>query len=150
MNDLNSMIFRFPNVIGPNLTHGVIYDFYHKLLNNHKELPILGDGTQTKQYIYVEDLIDAIIYMTIDKKFSGLNIYNIGASGETSVTEIADIVCDVLGYKNVKYKYSGGKIGWKGDVAKFKYDITKITQKGWHAKYTSSEAVTKTVESLKG
>jgi len=149
MNDLNSMIFRFPNVIGPNLTHGVIYDFYHKLLYNPYELAILGDGTQTKQYIYVTDLIDAIIYMTIDNNFNGLNIYNIGAIGETSVKEIADIVCDVLEYKNVKYKYSGGKIGWKGDVAKFKYDITKITKMGWHAKYTSTEAVVKTVQSLK-
>ena len=64
MNDLNTMVFRFPNVIGPNLTHGVIFDFVKKLKNNPNELEILGDGTQTKPYIYVLDLIDCIMYMT--------------------------------------------------------------------------------------
>lgn len=148
MNDLNAMIFRFPNVIGPSLTHGVIFDFYNKLKINNKELEILGDGTQTKQYIYVDDLVDCIIKMTVDNDFKRINIYNIGVETSTSVKEIADIVCDVLGYKDVLYKYTGGNIGWKGDVAKFKYDISKIKKKGWEAKYNSNEAVVETVKSF--
>ena len=68
MNDLNTVIFRFPNVIGPNLTHGVIYDFVRKLQNNPNELEILGDGHQTKPYLYVLDLVDAILQFTLDMK----------------------------------------------------------------------------------
>ena len=148
MNDFNTMIFRFPNVIGPNLTHGVIHDFTKKLLNNPNELEILGDGTQTKPYIYVLDLIDCIMMMTKEIK-KGVNIYNVGVETATSVTRIADIVCEELGYKNVVYKYTGGNVGWKGDVPKFQYDLTKIHSVGWNAKYTSDEAVRETVKSLK-
>lgn len=148
MNDFNTMIFRFPNVIGPGLTHGVIYDFSKKLANNPNELEILGDGTQTKPYIYVFDLIDCIMLMTKDIK-KGVQIYNIGVEDRVSVTRIADIVCDELGYKNVKYNYTGGNIGWKGDVPKFQYDLTKIHSTGWKAKHTSDKAVRETVKSLK-
>lgn len=148
MNDFNTMIFRFPNVIGPNLTHGVIYDFYKKLLSNPNELEILGDGTQTKPYIYVLDLIDCIMLMT--KNISkGVQIYNVGVESATSVTKIADIVCEELGYQNVKYNYTGGNVGWKGDVPKFQYDLTKIHNFGWMAKHTSDEAVRETVKNIK-
>ena len=127
MNDLNTVIFRFPNVIGPNLTHGVIYDFVRKLQNNPNELEILGDGHQTKPYLYVLDLVDAILQFTLDKEMKqGVEIYNAGVETATSVTTIANIVCEVLGYNNVKYNYAGGIGGWKGDVPKFQYDLTKI------------------------
>lgn len=148
MNELNTIIFRFPNVIGPDLTHGVIYDFVNKLNNNPLELEILGDGTQTKPYIYVTDLIDCIIQMT-KKIEKGVEIYNVGVETATNVTKIANIVCETLGYKNIKYKYTGGNVGWKGDVPKFQYDLTKIHNAGWSAKYTSDEAVKETVKSLK-
>ena len=148
MNDFNTMIFRFPNVIGPNLTHGVIYDFVKKLQKNPNELEILGDGTQTKPYIYVLDLIDCIMFMTKDIS-KGVSIYNVGVETATSVTRIADIVCEVLGYENVKYNYTGGNVGWKGDVPKFQYDLTKIHNAGWSATHTSDEAVRETVMYIK-
>ena len=150
MNDFNTMIFRFPNVIGPNLTHGVIYDFVRKLQNNPNELEILGDGTQTKPYVYVLDLVDAIVKMTLDTEIKkGVEIYNVGVETATSVTRIADIVCEVLGYKDVKYNYTGGNVGWKGDVPKFQYDLTKIHSTGWTASHTSDEAVRETVKYIK-
>ncbi len=147
MNDFNTVIFRFPNVIGPNLTHGVIYDFTKKLKNNPKSLEILGDGTQTKPYIYVLDLVDGIIKFTLDKEMKkGIEIYNVGVESATSVTTIANIVCEVLGYHDVVYNYTGGNVGWKGDVPKFQYDLTKIHDAGWTASHTSDEAVRETVK----
>lgn len=150
MNDLNTVMFRFPNVIGPNLTHGVIYDFVRKLQQNPNELEILGDGTQTKPYLYVIDLVEAIIKFTleIDMK-KGIEIYNAGVESTTSVTTIANIVCEELGYENVKYNYTGGNIGWKGDVPKFQYDLTKIHNAGWTANHTSDESVRDTVRYIK-
>lgn len=150
MNDLNTVVFRFPNVIGPNLTHGVIYDFVNKLQNNPNELEILGDGTQTKPYLYVIDLVEAITMFTLDIEMKkGVQVYNAGVETATSVTTIADIVCEELGYENVKYNYTGGNIGWKGDVPKFQYDLTKIHNMGWKAKHTSDESVRDTVKFIK-
>lgn len=148
MNEMNVVIFRFPNVIGPNLTHGVIYDFTKKLEANPHKLVILGDGTQSKPYIYVEDLVEVILKMTRVIE-PGVEIYNIGVEGSTSVTKIADIVCEELGLENVEYEYTGGNVGWKGDVPKFQYDLSKIHNQGWKAKYDSDESVKETVRYIK-
>ena len=145
MNNYKTLIFRFPNVIGPRLTHGVIFDFIKKLRNNPNELEILGDGNQTKPYMYVYDLVDAIIKFK-DRVGDGVTIYNIGVNSHTSVTKIADIICDKMGLKDVKYNYTGGTGGWKGDVPKFSYNLDKIHSAGWKAKYTSDKAVEATVE----
>lgn len=148
MNDYNTVVFRFPNVIGPHLTHGVIHDFTKKLYDNPKKLEILGDGRQTKPYIYVTDLVDVILKMT-EKPDKGMEIYNIGVDTATSVTRIADILCDVMGLKDVDYQYTGGNVGWKGDVPKFQYNLDKIHSTGWKAKYESDDAVRKTCEWVK-
>lgn len=145
MCDMNAVIFRFPNVIGPRLTHGVVYDFVKKLRNNPKELEILGNGTQCKPYIYVTDLVNAIVKLT-EQFEPGVEIFNISVMSEgTSVTHIAEIVVDVLGLSDVEFKYTGGDRGWKGDVPRFKYDISKVLATGWKPEYTSDEAVRKAV-----
>lgn len=147
MNDMRTLIFRFPNVIGSKLTHGVIYDFIRKLDKNKEVLHILGDGNQMKPYIYVGDLVGAIIdFMDIIKP--GVEIYNLGVSGATSVKKIADIICEELGLENVKYEFTGGESGWKGDVPQFQYCLDKIHKTGWKAQYTSDEAVRKTVREV--
>lgn len=145
MNAFCSLIFRFPNVIGPGLTHGVIYDFIKKLEHNPKYLQILGDGNQTKPYIYISDLIEAMMQM-MEKVNSGTEIYNIGVTGDTTVTEIADILCEEMGLQEVSYEYTGGASGWIGDVPAFRYCLDKIHADGWSAKLTSRQAVEKTIQ----
>lgn len=140
MNDLEALVFRFPNVAGPGLTHGVIYDFIRKLQKDPRHLEILGDGRQTKPYIYVSDLVGAILRFH-DMRRSGVDLYNVGAEGETSVMRIADLTCEAMGLKNVEYLYTGGEGGWKGDVPQFRYCMDKIHAAGWKAEYTSDEAV---------
>ena len=147
MNDMEALIFRFPNVIGPRLTHGVIFDFVRKLEKDPKHLEILGDGRQTKPYIYVQDLIDAIMKFK-DTRKQGVILYNVSVDGDTSVTMIADIICKELGLEDVTYRFTGGEGGWKGDVPRFRYCIDKIHNAGWKAVYSSNEAVRKTVQSV--
>ena len=143
MNDFSTLVFRFPNVIGPHLTHGVIFDFIHRLWDNPRELRILGDGRQTKPYIYVKDLVEAIVQFR--EVPQGVSLYNLGVESATSVTHIAEIIVEEMRLENVKFSYTGGEGGWKGDVPRFQYDLTKIHQAGWHAKHTSDEAVRRTV-----
>lgn len=147
MNNLEVLIFRFPNVIGPNLTHGVIFDFIRKLQANPEELTILGDGTQCKPYLYVLDLVDAI-YSYVMKERKGVEIFNIGVENATTVKEIADMVCERLELKNVRYKFTGGNIGWKGDVSRFQYDLSKIKATGWKPEHDSNSSVKATLDAL--
>ncbi|MBQ6217199.1 MAG: NAD-dependent epimerase/dehydratase family protein [Erysipelotrichaceae bacterium] len=146
MCDMSVVIFRFPNVIGPRLTHGAVFDFIRKLRNNPAELEILGNGTQCKPYIYVLDLVEAIIKLT--REFNqGEIVYNISVIGEgTTVTHIAEIVVEELSLQNVNFNYTGGDRGWKGDVPRFSYDISKVLATGWKPKHTSDEAVRQTVK----
>jgi UDP-glucose 4-epimerase len=138
MNDMKVNIIRFPNVVGPRLTHGAIYDFIYKLRKNPKELAILGDGNQEKPYIYVMDLIKAMLMMKYEK---GVEIFNAGVDSATTVKRIADIVCEEMGLTGVRYKFTGGSGGWLGDVPKFRYDLSKIHEFGWKAEHNSDEAV---------
>ena len=146
MNDMSSLVFRFPNVIGPHLTHGVIYDFMKRLSDNPNVLRILGDGNQTKPYIYVDDLVDAILFLMDAPQ--GVTLYNIGVEGATSVKTIADIVCEEMKLFDVKYNFTGGEGGWKGDVPRFKYCIDKVHAAGWKARYDSDEAVRMAVKKV--
>lgn len=147
MNDFEVLIFRFPNVIGPKLTHGVIFDFIKKLQEQPEQLEILGDGTQCKPYLYVLDLVDAITEFSF-KERKGVELFNVGVETMTTVNEIADRICSRMGLKNVQYHYTGGKIGWKGDVPFYQYDLSKIFAAGWRPRHNSIEAVEETLKAL--
>jgi len=140
MNDLTASILRFPNVVGDNATHGVIYDFIKRLKDDPTKLKVLGDGKQRKPYLYVKDLIEAILLVS-EKAKQGVGIYNIGVDTNTSVGRIAAIVIEEMGLSDVKLEYTGGKAGWKGDVPLFDYDFTKVAALGWQAHRSSDEAV---------
>ncbi len=146
MNDMSVLVFRFPNVIGPRLTHGVIFDFVKRLKEDPSHLRILGDGTQSKPYIYVLDLVDAIMRFKDAPK--GVTLYNVGVDTQSSVTRIAEIVTEKMGLQGIPFEYTGGRGGWKGDVPVFQYNLDKIHATGWRASMTSDQAVERTVESV--
>ena len=147
MNGFHTLVFRFPNVIGPRLTHGVIFDFIKRLRENPRSLTILGDGRQCKPYLYVADLVDCILRFTKDIP-KGVTLYNVGVETQSVVSEIAETVCREMGLRDVKFHYTGGQSGWKGDVPVFAYDLTKIHAAGWKAAMTSDEAVIRTVRDV--
>ena len=77
---------------------------------------------------------------------AGVELYNLGVDSTTSVTRIADILCEEMGLENVEYHYTGGGAGWKGDVPRFQYCLDKIHAAGWSAQYDSDEAVRMTIK----
>lgn len=147
MNGFHSLVFRFPNVIGPRLTHGVVFDFTARLRENPKSLTILGDGRQRKPYLYVSDLVDCILRFKEDLP-EGVTLYNVGGETQSEVSEIARIVCREMGLEQVEFHYTGGRGGWRGDVPVFAYDLSRIHAAGWHATMTSDEAVARTVRDI--
>lgn len=141
---IKAWINRFPNVVGERATHGVIFDFIKKLRKNPDVLEVLGDGEQVKPYLYVKDLVDAIlfVYKNTDEK---INFYNIGVENRTKVKEIAQMVVEEMGLAS-EIKYKGGERGWVGDVPEFSYNLDKIHKLGWSAKNSSNEAVRKSIQ----
>ena len=145
---IQTWITRFPNVVGERFTHGVIYDFIKKLRNNPEELEVLGNGEQCKPYVYVKDLVEAILYV-IDYASEKYNVYMIGSDSRTKVKEIAAMVIEEMGL-NAKIRYTGGDRGWVGDVPEFRYDLTKINKLGWTAPHNSNESVRLAIQKALG
>jgi UDP-glucose 4-epimerase len=137
---LNATVVRFPNVVGRGGTHGVIFDFVRKLRKNPGSLEILGNGKQSKPYLFVDDLVDAIFFVE-GRNLGGHLVCNVGPKDTVSVDEIADIVIEEMHLKGVKKEYTGGEVGWKGDVPRFNYDISKAERLGWTPKKSSKDAV---------
>ncbi|MEM3824211.1 MAG: NAD-dependent epimerase/dehydratase family protein, partial [Candidatus Bathyarchaeia archaeon] len=146
----NAIIYRLANIIGPRAQHGVIHDFVNKLSRDSKKLEILGDGTQRKSYLYIDDCIDAML-MGVSHLHNRVEIYNVGSEDQINVKEIADMVCQEMGLRNVEYIYTGGVDGgrgWKGDVKFMLLKIEKIKSLGWKPKLNSRQALQKTVKAV--
>ncbi len=137
---MKSWIFRLANIVGRNQTHGIILDFIEKLRKNSKEMEILGDGKQTKSYMLVDDTIDGMLF-ALKKADAIVNIFNLGSRDATSATEIAEIVVKEMKLTSVKFRYTGGSGGWRGDVPKTKLSIDKIKRLGWKPRHSSDDAV---------
>ena len=140
MFDMQGWIFRLANIVGHRQTHGVIFDFVRKLLRNPRELDILGDGTQSKSYLHVSDVIDGILFV-FGKTENRINIYNVSTNDFATVTEIADIVVREMKLAGVAYRYTGCDRGWKGDVPVVRIDTTKINRLGWKPRHSTAQAV---------
>ena len=146
--DIQVWITRFPNVVGERFTHGVIYDFIHKLQTNSNELEVLGNGEQCKPYVYVKDLVEGILHV-IDHAKEKYNVYMLGSDTRTKVKEIAQMVIEEMGL-NATIRYTGGDRGWKGDVPEFRYDLTKVNNLGWIAPHNSNESVRLAIQKALG
>jgi UDP-glucose 4-epimerase len=144
---VEAVIYRFANVVGPRQTHGVGYDFIRRLLVNPRRLEILGDGNQSKSYLYVDDVIDAITIFN-GRPVRGVDVYNVATEDYVSVTEIAQLAVAILNLESVEFVYSGGSRGWKGDVPTIRFDSSKLRGAGWRNRHTSREALQRSMESI--
>lgn len=137
---MRSWQFRFANIIGARSGHGVITDFIRKLRKNPNELEILGNGKQTKSYLEVHECIRAM-HFAISHAKNPVNTFNIGSEDWIDVKTIADIVCGEMGLENVRYRYTGGELGWVGDVPKMQLGIERLKALGWKPQKGSRESV---------
>ncbi len=137
---INFWAFRFSNIIGERCRRGVIWDFVQKLIKNPKELEILGDGKQSKEYLYVKDCVDGI--MTGYRKAHGrVNLFNLAIEENSTVDQIADVITKEMNLNNVKRKYTGGSRGWIGDNPLVHLSIDRIKALGWTPKVPTVEAI---------
>ncbi len=142
-------ILRFPNVVGERCTHGAVHDFIERLRKDPSRLTVLGDGRQAKPYLYVGDLVDAIL-LVFDRAAGPLAVYHVGSEDLTAVSEIARIVVEEMGLHGIPVEFTGGTKGWVGDVPRFSYDLSRIGALGFRPRRTSTEAVRLAVRRILG
>lgn len=143
---LRILIVRFPNVVGPLATHGVVFDFVRKLRSDPSKLAVLGDGNQTKPYVHVTELINGIQYFT-ERSTPGTSRVNIGPSDLVSVREIAQEVCAAMDVEPA-ISYQDSPFGWPGDVPRYEFDTSRMRQAGFAIDTSSREAVRRAAEDL--
>ena len=144
---LQAWIFRFANIIGARGTHGVIFDFIHKLINDPTRLEVLGNGLQEKSYMEVGDCVDAMLHVMANAH-QPLNLFNLGSHDTASVRRIAEIVVEVTGCADARIEYTGGDRGWAGDIPRARLGIDKMLQTGFDVAMNSEEAIRYTATCL--
>jgi UDP-glucose 4-epimerase len=148
MFDLTARAFRFGNVVGPRQTHGVDFDFLRQLLKDPSRLRILGDGTQSKSYIYVLDVIAAVLLAAQGSK-ERFAVYNV-ATDYITVTEIAHLAAECAGLdpRKVMFEYTGGNRGWKRRCARRSVEHGANSRHSWTATSNSREALRRSMMSM--
>lgn len=140
------LIVRLANVVGSRSRHGVIVDFIRKLRATPARLEILGDGTQTKSYLYVDDCVEAFNHLTdrFLRSRGKAEVFNVGALDQMGVKEIAGIVVEQMKLRNVELEFTGGVDGgrgWFGDVKMMHLSVGKLMDSGWRPRYNSEQAI---------
>lgn len=148
---IRGLIFRLANIVGPRARHGVIVDFIRKLKADPRRLEVLGDGTQTKSYLLVDDSIEAMLHAF--QRDEGLfQVYNVGSEDAIDVGRtVSGIVAEEMNLEEVEIVFSGGPEGgrgWFGDVKNMWLDISKLARLGWRPRHNSSESIRKSVRML--
>ena len=150
MYGFRAVIFRFANIVGLRSNHGVIYDFVAKLRDNQKTLEVLGDGSQSKSYLHVDDCVRGMT-LGAEKASEKVEVLNLGSDDRVSVMEIAEIVIKEMGVEGCEVCLTGGVDGgrgWAGDVKVMHLDSSRLRSLGWRPRMSSLEAVRKTTHVL--
>lgn len=149
MFDLRGTAFRLGNVVGARQTHGVGFDFLRRLAEEPTRLEILGDGRQSKSYIHVRDVLNAVL-VAADRREQAFEVYNVATGDYVTVAEIARLAagCADLDPDSVRYDYAGGDRGWKGDIPVVRLNIDRIKSRGWRPKLSSLEALREAMRAM--
>jgi UDP-glucose 4-epimerase len=144
-------IYRFVSILGERYTHGHVFDFYRQLAEHPGWLTILGDGTQRKSYLYIQDCVEAILHTargeTARGARHGVQVYNLGTSEYVRVSDSIGFICGALGLKP-ELRYGGGDRGWIGDNPFIFLDTKKILSTGWKPKLSIEQGIVRTLRWL--
>ena len=144
---MRAYLFRFVSILGERYTHGHVFDFYKQLLGDPRNLRVLGDGTQRKSYLYVQDCVAAML-TAVEKSTAKVSIFNLGTDQYCQVSESVEWICEHLGL-NPTIHYTGGKRGWIGDNPFILLDCSLIRSLGWTPRLGIRESVIQTVDYLR-
>lgn len=143
---IQGYIFRFVSILGERYTHGHVFDFAKKILSNPNQIQVLGNGKQSKAYLYVKDCTRAIMHI-LETQEEKVNIFNLGPDEYITVDQSLDEICKSMGVGPQRV-YTGTERGWIGDSPFIFLDCTRLKNTGWKASLSIRSSVTKTLEYL--
>jgi len=144
-------IFRFVSILGERYTHGHVIDFYRQILHDPTKLTVLGDGTQRKSYLYIQDCISAMLHVILNGTVASAKhrsiVYNLGTNEYCNVKDSISWICGRLDVQP-KLEFTGGNRGWIGDNPFIFLETKKIRETGWKPTLTIRDSVVRTLEWL--
>jgi UDP-glucose 4-epimerase len=145
-----ALAFRFANVVGPRQTHGVGFDFVRRLHHDPTTLDVLGDGTQSKSYVHVDDVVAGVLHAAGHAPEVPFGAYNLGTGDHITVREIVALAIEVAGLdpRTVDVRYGEGNRGWKGDVPVVRLDSSRLRALGWSCRRDTRAALRASLESM--
>jgi UDP-glucose 4-epimerase len=139
-------IFRFVSILGPRYSHGHVIDFYRQLCEHPASLSVLGDGTQRKSYLHVDDCVGGVL-RCMDSARDRVNVFNLGTDEYCEVNDSIRWICQEMGVTPA-ISYSGGDRGWIGDNPFIFLDVARARAIGWKPRHSIRDSVIQTVEYL--
>jgi len=147
MFDVTARVFRFANVVGGMQTHGICFDLIRKLRKDSSKLEILGNGSQSKSYTHINDILNGIFVADM-KSNKVFDVFNVSNESYIDVKTIAEIVVQEMGIKFIEYKFGESNIGWPGDVNTIRFNSNKLKILGWKPLYNSKKAIELSVKAM--
>jgi UDP-glucose 4-epimerase len=145
--DFRAWIFRFVDIVGARIDHGVIFDFVKKLRADPTRLEILGDGSQRRSFLLVDECVEAM-WLAIERCEAVVNTIHVGNRDQISITRVGELICAEMGLADVRFDYTGGKKGWKGDAFTNFLANDTLEQLGWMPRRDSARTVRDAAASL--
>jgi UDP-glucose 4-epimerase len=143
---MRGWIFRFVSIVGERYTHGHIFDFYRKLLNDPDNLHILGNGKQRKSYLYIHDCLNAM-FKAVEVAPDAVNVLNLGTDEYVEVNDSVDLITNHLGLSPER-SYAGGERGWIGDSPFIFLQCDRMRSLGWQPGLSIRDGILKTLKWL--
>jgi UDP-glucose 4-epimerase len=131
------------------MDHGVVHDFVRKLQRNPAQLEILGDGSQRRSFVLVDDCVEAMLFALANAK-KNYQLVHIGNRDQISILDTGKAVLKAMQLKQTKFQFTGGKVGWKGDVASNFIQSETLTKLGWKPAHSSRQAILEAAARLAG
>ncbi len=145
-------VFRFVSILGERYTHGHVFDFYQQLTAHPDHLKVLGDGTQRKSYLYVQDCLGAMLHVMNAglalKAKHRVEVFNLGTDHYVQVNDSIRFICRSLGL-NPRLEYTGGDRGWVGDNPFIFLETKKVLATGWKPALTIEQGIGRTLDWLR-
>lgn len=143
---------RFFNVYGPNQNPNspysgvlsILTDRFQKMLDQQdSQFTVFGDGEQTRDFIFVEDVVDALLLVAGSADSLG-NVYNVGTGEATSLNAVIDLYGKIIG-SEVPVVYQAGR---DGDIPHSYADNRRLVELGFAPKYTVASGIRTYLDSV--